>query len=58
MDIDQIKRLNEQSLVESQSIAGDISADWEVDTAGNVYRIGSKFQDNVTDLKDEFRESN
>ena len=56
MDIDQIEGLNESSDL-SDACVENISADWEVDQAGNVYRIGNKFQDNFADLKDEFKES-
>jgi len=56
MDIYQIEGLNESSDV-SETCVENISADWEVDKAGNVYRIGNKFQDNIADLKDEFKES-
>jgi hypothetical protein len=57
MDIDQIKSQNESSDLSDAGIE-TISADWEVDKAGNVYRSGNKFQVDFADLKDEFKESN
>jgi len=57
MDIDQINSLNEKSSDNCEAISGKISTNWEVDKAGNVYRCGDKFRENLADLRDEFKES-
>lgn len=56
MYVDKNKELNE-SLDVTDAYVENISADWEVDKAGNVYLIGNKFKENFADLKDEFKES-
>jgi hypothetical protein len=57
MDKNQNKNLNEEPSDECEAIAGDISADWEIDKAGNAYRSGDKFREYLADLRDEFKES-
>ena len=57
MGIEQINGLNQESSGDSGLNTDETMIDWEVDSEGNIYRSGDKFRDNLTDLKDEFKES-
>ncbi len=57
MDKEQIKDLNEDFTEELGSFTENISTDWEVDTAGNAYRIGDRFQGGLVGYNDDFKES-
>ncbi|WP_347986447.1 hypothetical protein [Methylomonas sp. AM2-LC] len=56
MDKEQIKDLNSESLDECEAFVGNITTDWEVDTAGNAYRIGNKAIDNSIDFSEDFQD--
>jgi hypothetical protein len=56
MDKEQIKDLNSESADESEASVGNTTTDWEVDTAGNAYRIGNKSGENSSDFSEEFQD--